>query len=225
MANVNVSPEGLVPELGDLWTFVSTVYKTTFGKIIYRDNTAIRIQTYNGSTAPLVFELDPATGFFLEHLGVSDIICHEKRKDPHYSRQLGVVEGEALEFYSAEGLPIDADKTHVVAQIIAEEDADAIVLENGMVLDFGFIGPPDGIGLITVGPAADAEAENNAAAVDADIEAEAVDAFPAFDETLLPAALVEEIPSEERMYSDTILRTDMFTSVFMEVPQKEQKKP
>lgn len=226
MANVNVSPEGLVPELGDLWTFVSTVYKQTFGKIIFRDGSMIRIQQYNGSTAPVEFPLDPTTGFFLERIGVTDIVCHEKRKEVHYSRQLGVVEGEALELYTVEGLPIDADKKHIVARIIVEEDADAIVLEDGTTLDFGFIGPPEGIGLITVAPGEDADAENNSpAGIEADVEAEPVEAFPAFDESLLPAALVEEIPTEERMYSDTIQRTDMFTSLFMDVPARKQKDP
>jgi hypothetical protein len=228
MSNVNVSPEGLVPELGDIWTFVSTVYKNSFGKIIYRDGSKISIQQYNGSTTPVEFQLDPSTGFFLESLGVSEIICHEKRKDPHFSRQLGVVAGENLELYTSEGLPIDEGKLYTVARVIAEEDADAIILEDGMTLDFGFIGPPEGIGLITVAPAADATAENDAppnADADVDIEADAVEPFPAFDESLLPAALVEEIPSEERMYSDTIQRTDMFTSLYMDIPQRKQKDP
>lgn len=226
MANVNVSPEGLIPELGDIWTFISTVHKQTFGKIIYRDGSSIRIQQYNGSTAPVEFTLDPTTGFFLEQLGVSDIICHEKRKEPHFSRQLGVIEGEALELYTIDGQPIDSDKTHTVVRIIAEEDADAIVLEDGTTLDFAFIGPPEGIGLITVAPAEDAEAENNSASgLTADVEAEPVEAFPAFDESLLPAALVEEIPTEERMYSDTIQRTDMFTSLYINVPTRKQKDP
>ena len=225
MSNVNVSPEGLVPELGDIWTFVSTVYKNTFGKIVYRDGSKISIHQYNGSTKPVEFQLDPSTGFFLESLGVSEIICHEKRTDPHFSKQLGVVEGENLELYTSDGLPIDAGKLYTVARIVAEEEADAIVLEDGTVLDFGFIGPPEGIGLIIVAPAADAVAENDSADADADIEAEAVEPFPAFDESLLPAALVEEIPSEERMYSDTIQRTDMFTSLYMDIPQRKQKDP
>jgi hypothetical protein len=185
----------------------------------------IRLQQYNGSMAPVEYALDPATGFFLEQLGVTDIICHAKRSDPHFSRQLGVVEGERLELYTVEGLPVDADKDHTIAAIVAEEDADAIVLADGTILDFGFLGTPPGIGVITVAPAADAEAENNAPATGADVEADEVEAFPAFDESLLPAALVEEIPTEERMYSDTIQRTDMFTSLFMDIPKRKQKDP
>lgn len=226
MSNVSISPEGLVPELGDIWTFVSTVYKNTFGKIIYRDGSKISIHQYNGSTIPIEFQLDTSTGFFLESLGVSEIICHEKRIDPHFSKQLGVVEGENLELYTSDGLPIDESKMYTVAKIIAEEDADAIVFEDGTVLDFGFIGPPEGIGLITVAPAADASAENDSGTgAEADIEADEIEPFPAFDESLLPAALVEEIPSEERMYSDTIQRTDMFTSLYMDIPQRKQKDP
>jgi hypothetical protein len=224
MANVNVVPEGLVPELGDIWTFLSTVHKQTFGKIIYRDGSMIRIQQYNGSMIPVEFALDPASGFFLEQLGVTDIICHEKRKTPHFSLQLGVVEGENLELYTVEGLPIDSDKLYTIARVIADEESDAIELTDGTVFDFGFIGPPEGIGLITVAPAEDAEPENNGG-IEPDIEAEPVDAFPAFDESLLPAALVEEIPTEERMYSDTIQRTDMFTSLYMDVPTRKQKDP
>ena len=130
-----------------------------------------------------------------------------------------------MELYSVEGLPIDAEKEHTIAAIIAEEDADAVVLADGTVLDFGFIGPPPGIGVIVVAPAADAEAENNAPTTEPDVEADEVEAFPAFDMSLLPAALVEEIPTEERMYSDTIQRTDMFTSLFMDIPSRKQKDP
>ncbi|NDE18195.1 hypothetical protein EBZ80_25080, partial [bacterium] len=138
--------------MGDIWTFLSTTYTKTFGKIVYRDGSMIRLQQFNGSTVPVEYPLDPTTGFFLEQLGVTDIICHEKRSDPHFSRQLGVVEGERLELYSVEGLPIDAEKEHTIAAIIAEEDADAVVLADGTVLDFGFIGPPPGIGVIVVAP-------------------------------------------------------------------------
>lgn len=228
MANVNANapgPDGLVPELGDIWTFISTVYKQTFGKIIYRDGRLIRIQQYNGSTIPIEFELDPATGFFLEQLGVSEIICHEKRKDPHYSKQLGVMEGEGLNLYTREGIPVDIEKEHTIKQVVATDDQDAIVLEDGTILDFAFLGPPEGIGLIEPAPAEEAPAENNSAALPADEEAEPVEAFPALDDSLLPAALVEEIPTEERIYSDTIQRTDMFTSLFTDILPRRQKDP
>jgi len=123
--------EELVPELGDLVTFVTnmrpvqnlegplapkggeeadestekakeTGNKMTTGRIIYRDGGLIRIRPVQSSHTGVDFPLDPETGQFLEILGVQEILIHEKRKDPHFSKQLGVVPGEMLEFFSAD---------------------------------------------------------------------------------------------------------------------------
>ena len=215
----------LVPELGDVVTFVSRVFKSTTGKIVYRDGAVIRIQEYNGSTQPVTFELNPTTGHFLERYGVTEIVIHNKRLDPHFSVQLETVPGEVLEFYDLNGDPIAPGKAFIVEEVLATEEVDAIRLVGNIILDFGFLGTPDGIGIIIPHPPPEDEDEfvpNEA--VPGEI-AEEVEPFPGFDAIALPAALVEEIPTEERMYSDSIQRADMFTSLYSDVAPKRQKDP
>lgn len=227
MANNN-SPEALIPELGDVVTIMSTLYNTTTGKIIYRDNTLIRVHQYNGSTAPVDFPLDPDTGYALEQLGVSEMIIHKKRSDPHFSRQLGTIPGEYLEFYSSDGILMNVEKDAIVREIIASDDMDAIVLEDGSVLDFGFVGVPDGIGIIIPHPPPESESlplENDSETAPEGELADDIEPFPGFDNIDLPPSLVEEIASEGRTYSDSIQRTDMFTALFKDVPIHRQKDP
>jgi hypothetical protein len=221
------SPD-LVPELGDLVTFVSRVFKSTTGKIIYRDDALIRIQDYKGRTKPVDFDLVDG-GYFADRLGVTEIILHKKRTDPHFSKQLGVVVGELLEFYGLDGRPLASEETFVVEEVIATDDSDALrVSTKGLgaefVLDFGFLGVPDGIGLIMSRQPHEEDAEFEMG-VDAAEVAEEVEVFPGFDMNTLPAGLVEEIPTEERMYSDTLQRADMFSSLFIDVPAERQKDP
>lgn len=215
----------LVPELGDSVTFVSRVFTRTTGKIVYRDGSTIRIQEYNGNTQPVTFELNPANGYFLERYGVTEIVIHKKRTDAHFAVQLGTLPGEHLEFYDLKGDPIAAGKVFIVEEILATEEVDAIRLAGNIILDFGFLGTPDGIGLIIPHPPPEEEPElvtNEGIPIEV---AEEVEPFPGFDAIALPAALVEEIPTEERMYSDSIQRADMFTSLYSDVAPKRQKDP
>lgn len=219
-----------IPELGDVWTFVSHVYKSTTGRIVYRDGSLIRLQPLNGSLVAVNFELDPATGHFLDRLGVTEMILHRKRKDPHFAVQLGVMPGEELQFYSIEGYPVDADETHIVAEVIATDDRDAVVFTDGTQLDFDFVGPTGDVAVIQVhtpqeeDERANVEAEN-AEGLTSGEPAEELVPFPGLDAIGLPKALVEEIPTAERVYSDSIQRTDMFTSLFLDVDVKRQKDP
>ena len=212
----------LVPELGDLVTFVSTVLKSTTGRIIYRDDTLIRIRPSNSSTTAVDFPLDPATGLFLDTLGVTDVLVHTKRKDPHFSKQLSIVKGERLEFYDNDGKKVRDDG--VVFEVIADKD-DAIKLEDGSVIDFKFIGVPAPYSVLR--PRAPPESvlppENDS---ETEVQVEnTVENSPDIDFSQLPLALVEEVPSEERTYSDSIQREDMFVSMLMEETPKKQKDP
>jgi hypothetical protein len=221
----------LIPELGDLLTIVSELYKSTTGRIIFRNGSMIRIRPSHVSDRAVEFPLDPASGLFRESLGVKEIIIHEKAKDYHFSRQLSVLPGELLEFYSIDGKPV-AD-SGVVAVVIANEEQDAIQLEDGRILDFGFIGPSPPIDVIVPRSAPDdvAEPENNAteseatAAEDMIGEETVEELFPDIDMSILPAALVEEIPTSERTYSDSVQREDMFVSLLLDIPFVKQKNP
>ena len=219
------SPDELVPELGDWVTIISDAYKTTSGRIIFRDGALIRIRPTQSSNTGVDFPLDPETGLFQEALGVQEVLIHEKRKNPHFAIQLAVVEGEVLEFFSIDGTPIGEG---VVMRIVANDSEDGIILDNGKELNFQFIGsaPPNDILRPRAAPENVAPPENNSSSNAESVEEETEpEVFPELDYSTLPAALVEEIPTEERTFSDSVQREDMFVSLLVDVPLKKQRDP
>ena len=222
MATNNLAQYDNIPELGDLVTFISDVYGRTYGRIVYRDGTMIRIRPYTSTNTAVEFPLDPETGLFLERLGVSEVQIHEKRTDPHYAIQLALVPGEGVEFFGADGQLVS--EPGIIHEVIATDEYDAIKLENGLVIDFGFIGPKPPI-LVARGVAApEAVAAPENESVNA-LETESGELFPELDEEDLGPALVEEIPSEDRTYSDAVQREEMFVGFLSEIPVKRQKDP
>ncbi len=207
----------LVPELGDLLTIVSDVYRSTTGRIIYRDGALIRIRPYTVSDRAVEFPLDES-GMFQESLGVKELIIHEKAKYPQYAKQLGVLPGETLEFYTVDGTQ-SADPG-IVKAVIADDTQDAIQLEDGRILEFGFIGPQPPFAVII--PRSPPE---DFGSIDNNTDITEVEQEPEFPEFELPLALVEEIPTSERSYSDSVQREDMFVSMLLDVPQARQKNP
>ena len=218
------SGEDLVPELGDFVTFTSDLYKTTTGVIVYRDGRLIRIRPVNSTQPVIEFPLEEATGLFLASLGVTEVLIHTKRSDPHFSKQLGVVPGELLEFLDTQGQQVEPSAT--VFEIIATDEHDAIKLEDGRVLDFQFVGPPPNYALLRARAAPEEAEEDSGANKENYVDDELPDeAFPDIDIGLLPAALVEEIPTEERTYSDGLQREDMFVSLLTDHTPERQKDP
>lgn len=214
----------LVPELGDFITCMSAMYGRTTGRIIYRDGGMIRIRPLGATRTVVEFRLDEDTGLFQEMYGVTEVILHEKRSDPHFAKQLHVLPGKLLTFYGAAGEEVDTPG--IVSDIIATDEEDAIRLQDGRLLSFGFVGPTPPVVLILPGSAPEMdlppENESMSAAAEVAYDAAEEEQFPDIE---LPPALVEEVPSEERTYSDTIQREDMFVSLLMEVPLKRQKDP
>ena len=219
------SPYALIPELGDLITIMSDSYGRTYGRIIYRDMAFIRIRPFTSSTSVVIFPLDPDTGLFQETLGVKEVIIHEKRRNPHFAIQLSIVPGERLELFDDHARPLHPPVA--VQEVIATNTYDAVRLEDGTLIDFGFIGPPPPIYVIRPLAAAEDDLlpENEAAPTNYVEETE--EEFPdiELDPELLPKALVEEVPSEERVYSDTVQREDMFVNLLADIPIKRQKDP
>lgn len=223
-AGNDASAYELIPELGDSVTFLSDVYGRTYGRIIYRDGSLIRIRPYTSSTTGVEFPLDTATGLFLDRLGVSEVIIHEKRTDPHFVTQMAFVPGERLEMFGADGTMLSEPAP--IYEVIATHEYDAVKLESGEVIDFGFLGPPDPIVVVraVAAPEEVAPPENEGSGV-VNVEPEQEEVFPELDYDLLPAALVEEIATEERTYSDSIQREDMFLGLLTDYPVKRQKDP
>ena len=224
--NNMASPYALIPELGDLITIMSDSYGRTYGRIIYRDMAFIRIRPFTSSTSVVNFPLDPETGLFQETLGIKEVIIHEKRRDPHFAIQLAIVPGERLELFDDHARPLHPPVA--VQEVIATNTYDAVRLEDGTMIDFQFIGPPQPIYVIRPLAAAEDELppENESATANVTYEEEEEE-FPdiELDPTLLPKALVEEVPSEERVYSDTVQREDMFVNLLADIPLKRQKDP
>jgi len=214
-----------IPELGDLVAITTDAYKTVTGRIIYRDGALIRVRPIQSSNTGVDFPLNPDTGAFQDALGFQEMLIYEKRKDPHFSKFLSVEPGEILEFFSVDGTPVGIG---VVAQVIATDEEDGILLEDGQVLNFQFIGslPPYDIIRPRAAPENVAEPENNSESnAESVVEEEPEEEFPELDYTTLAAALVEEIPTEERTFSDSVQREDMFVSLLVDIPLKRQRDP
>jgi hypothetical protein len=216
-----MSEYDLIPELGDLVTFKSDVHTTTTGRIIFRNGESIRIRPSSSSSTAIEFPLDPETGLFQDSLGVSEIIIHEKRRFPHFAKQLSTVPGEILEFFNSDGTK--AQDPGIVFEVIATDTEDAIKMENGAVYNFQFLGPPPPIGVMRPrGPPEPAVDDSEYEPV-----SESIEEFPdiPIDYSMLPAPLVEEVPSAEQTFDDTIQREDMFTHMLRDIPAKRQRDP
>lgn len=218
-----MSEYDLIPELGDLVTFKSDVYTTTTGRIIFRNGELIRIRPSSSSSTAVDFPLDPESGLFQDTLGVSEIIIHEKRRFPHFSKQLSTVRDEVLEFFNTDGTKLQ--EPGIVFEVIATDTEDAIRMADGTVYNFQFLGPPPPIGVIRPrGPPAPEENDSEYEPVPETIE-ESPDSDLPIDYSMLPLALVEEVPSEEQTFDDTIQREDMFTNMLRDIPAKKQRDP
>ena len=209
--------EELIPELGDLITLISTNFGRLTGTIIYRDSETIRVQSFSEADRAHNVSMD-IDGDFHKEAGIIKLIIHKKREDPHFSLQLGVIPGEYINCYGIGGQPLEGGR---VAEVIATEDEDAIVLETGVKLNFAFIGPPDPIQVIFVTATADDQEEalpaENAPPDYYDISAILGD--------VLPAAMVEDVPTAERTYSENVQREDMYVDLLKEFSEAKQKNP
>ena len=207
-----------IPELGDILTLISSVFGRITGKIIYRDEQIIRVQPFDSNDRAQNVPMGP-DGDFAQGTGITEAIFHSKRIDPHFSIQLGVAVGETLEFFNYTGESVS--EPGVVGEIVAEDEDDAIVLVDGRRLDFAFIGPPSPIDVISVRALPD-DGEDDALP-------ESTALPDKYDlsllEHLLPAAMVEEIPTAERTYSESIQREDMYMDLLKDFKETQQKNP
>jgi hypothetical protein len=209
-----------IPELGDIITVISTILGRLTGKIIYRDENLVRLLPTESSNMAQDLPMDDDGGFSAG-TGITEMIMHTKRAFPHFSQQLGAAIGEKLEFFTFDG-QIAAPPGLIVA--IEADENDAIVLQDGRRLDFAFIGPPNPIAIVSVRAADIEDGAAVAAAVGEDM--------PPPDNYdlsllahLLPARMIEEVPTAERTYSETIQREDMYKSLLELESEKFQNNP
>ena len=217
--------EELVPELGDLITLISTVFGRLTGTIIYRDADIIRVQSFSDADRAQNIPM-AEDGDFREEAGIIRLIIHKKREDPHFSLQLGANVGEYVNCYGLGGEPLEGGR---VAEVIATDEEDSIVLDNGTKLNFAFIGPPEPIQVIFVTATAD-EGEDVPPAAEPVAVEPGTEALPdyynlSFMDGLLPAAMVEEVPTAERTYSENVQREDMYMDLLKSYSEAKQKNP
>ena len=219
----------LVPELGDRVTILSDVHKRTTGRIVYRDGSLIRVRPETRATTAVDFPLDPDTQMFRMDLGVNEVQIHEKRKSPAYAAQLNVYPEDRLVFYSAIGEPVG--EPGIVDQVIATDTQDAIVLQDGRVLDFGFVGPQEPLALLIPESIEDdfdklsVHSANTAETAETDTAEtrESQREIPAWEAEAL--GYEPEAVADTRTYDDVAQREDMFLSMLQSVSYKQQKNP
>jgi hypothetical protein len=188
-----MSDEELIPELGDRITILSQVFKSTTGRILYRDDSLIRVRPETRSTTAVDFPLDPESGLFLDTLGVKEVQIHEKRKHPAFAAQLAIFPQDQIQTYDNQGHLTD---TVTVEAIYANESQDAIVVRRGTsleVMDFGFLGTKDLV-LVPIGNPEDLASEENKAEDALHAEEAPAEGVPELDDILQQQDLAALIP-------------------------------
>ena len=211
--------EELVPELGDKVTIISNVFKKTTGRIVYRDDKLIRIRPDYRATSGIDFPLDPETQLFRESLGVSTVLIHEKRTNPAFAAQLAVFRNDRVLFYSEDGEVLG--EPGIVDRVVTSDTEDALVLTDGRVIDFGFIGPAAPIAIVL--PYQEEEAVPVATTVEPTVKEP--EAEPTW-EAELDVNPIEPVPTVDiNTYDDTAQREGMFLSLLQALPYNQQKNP
>ena len=193
------------------------------GTVIYRDLDLVRIAT-NGTAVEF-----PMNGRdFIDEVGP---VTHPRGEDPlpeHYTAILGVKDGDTLEFFALNGDSAGTGKVlHVITSetpwsinkelgLDLEEDIllyDAVILEDGRIIDFSFRGPPDPpiVRIVPEAEEAPEEAPEEAApgAVPEPAEAEE-DLRKLMAYMSQYTAVIKEKPVINRTYDDAVQRKEMF---------------
>ena len=221
-----MSDEELNPELGDRVTILSQVFKSTTGRIVYRDDTLIRVRPDTRSTIAIEFPLNPATGFFVDTLGVKEVQIHQKRRHPAFAAQLAIFPKDQLQVYNADG----AQSTiYTIEAIYASDTQDALVVSENAelrVIDFGFVGVKDVV-FVPLGNLEQAAEDEETAAAALDAEQADTEPIPEDeDEDLFTTAGLSSIESDDnKLWDDISQRESLFLSLIKALPYKKQKDP
>lgn len=219
------------------------------GTVIFRDANTVRIMPTGVSDRALEFKMINGNEFIDP---VTLPVTHPNDTTPpeHYVKILGVKEGDVLEFFTLDGTKADDEGT--VAFVIASETPvnvsdllgedvgeillyDAVILDDGRIIDFGFVGPPASTPVVRVSngsatakatEATEAEATGAEAtgaeatgaeatgaeatvaeATDADIKAEQEFLFSLMSENTLTK---KAVASADKRYDDSVQRKDLY---------------
>ena len=205
------------------------------GTVIYRDLDLVRIALANGSAVE--FAMNGRD--FVDEVG--PVTSSTGELPEHYTAILGVKVGDTLEFFALDGSPAGMGKVAVVItsetpvslnemlDLGLEEDIqlyDAVIMEDGQIIDFSFRGPPAETPIIRIVAEAEAEAPEAPEAEAPEAEAPAppdLSKLLAFMSEF--TAETKEKPVVNRTYDDSVQRKEMFDDLMdYELERKIKKK-
>ena len=221
-------------ELGDLVSIYTNEDPTFTGRIIFINAERIRIKDDQSRTTGKEYLLDE-NGDIKDEYEVWLVHIHEKSEYYHFSAMIGAQPGETVEFFALDGTPAvinpeTKETSGVVSELIATDSEDALILTNGIRLDFGCMGPDPSTGIAIIVPTAteskSEEASDEQMMEQQQEEKAEIFQFESIEQLLreiMPTAVIEEIPSAERFYPDAIQRQDMYNDFIMDLTPDKQK--
>jgi hypothetical protein len=221
-------------ELGDLISIYMNEDPPFTGNVIFCSTERIRVKDSQSRTTGKEYLLDE-TGEIKEEYGVWLVEIHKKSEYYHFSAMIGAQPGETVEFFSLDGTPAiinpETNETSgVISELIATDSEDALILTNGIRLDFGGVGPDPSTGIAIIVPTAtesvSEEATEEQMLEQQQEERTEIFQFESIEQLLreiMPTAVIEEIPSAERFYPDPIQRQDMYNDFVMDLTPDKQK--
>ena len=216
--------------IGNRIMLTSTAHGLTIGRVVYRDQTMVRIMPDEASDRAIEFPLTADGSEFEPALGVSEVEVIEETASDYYVDFLGAKPGELLEFFTLDGN--EAAPVGTVAEVIKSATKDNIRLEDGRVLKFRGRGPEPPIAVIRVRTAANVAAAAGAAGEAASVAAEEAAAVAARQSeiltllrSVLPSEAVEIVPSAERSFPDSLQREDLFQDLLADLKPKQRTNP
>ena len=221
-------------ELGDLVSVYTNEDPPFTGRIIFINAERIRIKDKDSRTTGKEYMLD-TNGEIKEEHEVWLVHIHEKSEYYHFSAMIGAQPGETVEFFGLDGTPAiinpeTKETSGVVSELIATDSEDALILTNGIRLDFGCMGPDPSTGIAIIVPTSTEskpeEASDEQMMEQQQEEKAEIFQFESIEQLLreiMPTAVIEEIPSAERFYPDAIQRQDMYNDFIMDLTPDKQK--
>jgi hypothetical protein len=221
-------------ELGDLVSIYTNEDPTFTGRIIFINAERIRIKDDQSRTTGKEYLLD-TNGDIKDEYEVWLVHIHEKSEYYHFSAMIGAQPGETVEFFGLDGTPAvinpeTKETSGVVSELIATDSEDALILTNGIRLDFGCMGPDPSTGIAIIVPTSteskSEEASDEQMMEQQQEEKAEIFQFESIEQLLreiMPTAVIEEIPSAERFYPDAIQRQDMYNDFIMDLTPDKQK--
>ena len=221
-------------ELGDLVSIYTSEDPPFTGNVIFCNNERIRIKDNQSQTTGKEYLLD-TNGEFKEEYQIYLVDIHKKSEYYHFSAMIGAQPGETVEFFGLDGTPAiinpeTKETSGVISELIATDSEDALILTNGIRLDFGCMGPDPSTGIAIIVPtsseSSSEEATDEQMMEQQQEEKTEIFQFESIEQLLreiMPTAVIEEIPSAERFYPDAIQRQDMYNDFIMDLTPDKQK--